>query len=101
MGKGQRIRDWRKQFEIYRASGKSVSAWSKEHNIPKTTVYSWKQRKASEKRVQREEKFVELQDELPTSSLILEYAGYKIHLKGDFDAALLKKCLMVLRGVGC
>ena len=101
MGKGQRIRDWRKQFEMWRTSGKSVPAWAKEYNIPKTTVYSWKRRVASEKKIQREEKFVELQDEVPASSLILECAGCKIHLTGDFDATLLKRCLMVLRGVGC
>ena len=101
MVKGQPIRDWRKQFEIWRTSGKNVSAWAKEHNIPKTTVYSWKRTVTSEKKIQREEKFVELQDEVPASSLILECAGCKIHLTGDFDAALLKKCLVVLRGIGC
>ncbi len=101
-------REWANKIEQWKLSGKSIRTWCLENQIVYVTFIGWRNRfrKAEiEKSTQSsciENQFLELKDVSNISSNIsLEYEGIIIHLKGEFNVALLKTCLNVLRGFPC
>jgi hypothetical protein len=107
MTKGIRDLNWKKKVLEWQASGKSIPAWSKENNIPSTTLRGWKDRfeKAKEKRSPQAKPstaFIELEDKAPvTSGIFLEHQDIKIRLEPGFNPSVLKQCLKCLRGDPC
>ena len=111
MAKGTHDTNWKQKVLAWRASGKSGSAWSKENQIPYTTLLGWKRRfeKSTDRppsNSQSSKAFIELKDQ-PLSNLgtcsgvILEYQGMKIRLETGFNQVVLKQCLACLGGASC
>lgn len=106
MVKGKKDPNWKEKVLEWQASGKKSQDWCSENNIPHTTFCGWRERlkKSDHDKASSKAKtgFIELKNKAKDSSgIFLEYAGVKIHLSQDFDAALLKKCLSILRGSAC
>lgn len=106
--KNLKIHDWSKKIKQWKFSGKSARAWCHQNQVVYTTFMGWCKRLEINKSAQTIQKrslknqFIELKD--PTKvypEISLEYNGVIIHLKGEFDHSLMKKCLAVLRGVQC
>lgn len=107
MTKGIRDLNWKKKVLEWQASGKSILEWSKENNIPYTTLRGWKDRfeKAKEKRTPQAKPttaFIELEEKASaTSGIFLEYQDIKIRLEPGFNSSVLKQCLTCLRWTPC
>ena len=100
--------EWSKKIERWKLSGKNAQVWCRENKVVYTTFMGWCKRFKINKSVQTIQKtplkpqFIELKDQSKNHPEIsLEYNGVIIHLKGEFDPSLMKKCLVVLRGVPC
>lgn len=111
-------REWACKIDQWSQSGKSAKAWCRENKVVYTTFIGWRDRlkdsrsqnpllsqihhsvdSLTSKKIPY---FIELKEKPNTYPAIsLECAGVQIHLSGDFDAALLRKCLNVLRGDPC
>ena len=100
-------RQWVNRIGLWKQSGKSAKAWCRENQVVYTTFIGWRTRLEGNQNVNSpldslETQFVELEDEPKVSpGILLECCGVMIHLKSEFDAALLQKCLAVLRGAPC
>jgi hypothetical protein len=107
MAKGQLNQNWKKKILEWKASGKNARTWSKENNIPYTTLLGWKSRfdRTEKKQLfvkQSSASFIELKDQTPSNSgIYLEYQQIKICLQPGFDPIVLKQCLNCLRGASC
>lgn len=105
MSKGKPNPNWKEKVLEWEASGKSAKAWCKEHQIPLTTLSGWKKRLNKLSKNQTTEfhrPFIELKDKPSSNSgIFLECHGVKIHLEPGFNAAVLKQCLVSLRGDAC
>ncbi len=100
--------EWSEKIERWKLSGKSAQAWCRENQVIYTTFMGWCKRLEANKLSQTIRKpslkaqFIELKDPPKVHSEIsLEYNEVIIHLKGEFDPSLMKKCLEVLRGTSC
>jgi hypothetical protein len=99
-------REWAEKIEKWKLSGKSAQAWCRENQVIYTTFMGWRKRleinKSSKIIRKSSAQFIELKDQPKAQPEIsLEYNGVIIHLKGEFDSSLMKKCLAVLRGIPC
>ena len=107
----QQESEWVDKINQWFRSGKSAKAWCRENRVVYTTFIGWRNRlKRKQKQAISEDKnsvirpkqFIELKDrteEAPT--IVLECCGVRVHISADFDSALLRKCLDVLRGCSC
>lgn len=99
--------EWANKIHLWKQSGKSAKAWCKENHIIYTTFLGWCKRLESEQSVDNSPNslkapFIELKNEPHAcSGISLECDGVLIHLKAEFNASLLKRCLVVLRGAPC
>ena len=103
MAKGKANPDWKRLVLEWRASGKSSKAWCEENKIPNNTLSGWKKRlkkhELANVPIKSKTGFIELKNrELSESGISLECKGITIHLKTQFDSAILKQCLNCLRG---
>jgi hypothetical protein len=101
-------REWSEKIEQWKLSGKKARTWCRENQVIYTTFMGWCKRLEINKSAQTTRKsslkaqFIELKDQPKVHPEIsLEYNGVIIHLKGEFDSSLMKKCLAVLRGIPC
>jgi hypothetical protein len=101
-------REWAEKIEQWKLSGKKAQTWCRENQVVYTTFMGWCKRFKINKSAQTIRKsplkaqFIELTDQPKIHPEIsLEYNGVIIHLKGEFDPSLMKKCLAVLRGILC
>jgi hypothetical protein len=112
MARGTHDQNWKQKVLAWRASGKSGSAWSKENQIPYTTLLGWKRRfenSTKERPLSNAESskaFIELKDQPISNSgtysgVTLEHQGIKIRLETGFNPVVLKQCLACLGGVSC
>lgn len=100
--------EWAEKIKQWKLSGKNAQVWCRENQVIYTTFMGWCKRLEINKPAQKpreqfpKTQFIELKD-LPKihPAISLEYNGVIIHLKGEFDPSLMKKCLAVLRGVSC
>jgi hypothetical protein len=100
--------EWANKIESWKQSGKSAQAWCQENQIVYSTFLGWCRRfhisfpiKKNPKS-REPENFIELKERITVGSEIsLEYSGLIMHLKGEFDFALLEKCIALLRGIAC
>jgi hypothetical protein len=100
---------WNQQIDAWCQSGKSARAWCRENNIVYSTFIDRRSRlhrkntpQHSENNLLSQSGFIELKDESKSQQgILLECAGVKIHLAGEFDVGILKKCIDVLRGFIC
>lgn len=101
-------REWANKIEQWKLSGKKARTWCRENQVVYTTFLGWRNRlgdniaKIDNNRLPVKTQFIELKDPPKVSpSVSLEYDGVIIHLKGEFDATLLRKCVTALRGASC
>ena len=85
------VKDWKE-------SGKQMTAWCSEHQIPITTFYSWVYgRKESKKnKVIARDNFTELRNEVSIEKVLIEWRGCKIHLDPRTASIVLEKCLPII-----
>lgn len=105
MAKGKPDPNWKQKVLEWKASGKNSLIWSKENNIPYTTLLGWKRRlEIAHKNdtLKSSTGFIELKDQPPTNSgVFLEYHGIKICLQPGFNSLVLKQCLSCIKSVPC
>lgn len=102
MAKGKPESNWKKYVLAWKASGKNCKAWCRENKISHTTFYGWKNRFEKLDKLKAASGFIELKEKTPIDSgIIMECGGVKIHLKSEFDAIALQRCLSSLRGALC
>jgi hypothetical protein len=99
---------WINIIEQWKLSGKSALVWCRENQVAYPSFIGWRKRLGLNTSVKItppssvNNQFLELQDyPKKQAEISLEVQGIFIHLKGDFDSSLLKKCLIVLRGLPC
>ncbi len=111
----QSQRYWEIKVQQWLSSGKSVKVWCEENQVIYTTFLGWRNRlkcNDSDKINSLKQNslhsssvgahFTELKDKPKVcSGITLECEGVQIHLLAEFDPAILRKCLNVLRGVSC
>jgi len=97
ISKNARIK-WEEKINQQKASGKSILAWCRENQIHPRSFYYWRS-KLFPKIIDRS-CFTELVDD-KSSDIMIEYQGAYINLDKDFNPEILKKCLIVLRGIQC
>ena len=90
------VRQWRE-------SGKKMSDWCRERQIPITTFCGWAYPKRSLKRnkIIARSDFTELKNELPTAKVIIEWRGSKIHIEAETASVILEKCLPIIGRFSC
>lgn len=89
---------WKENILKQRNSGLSIAAWCRQSGIAVHIFYYW-QSKLFPKPAFNRSAFTEAVEEKnrPVAGIILEYRGFNIHLNEQFDPAVLKKCLEVLK----
>jgi len=98
----RRRRDWKEKIENWQSSGKTITAWCKENNIPYNTFQYWRKQLGytSRKNETIPSPFIELQEESSSRSGVQLYIkGVSLHLSNKFDESTLSRCLRVLRGL--
>jgi len=98
----RRRQDWKEKIENWQSSGKTITAWCKENNIPYNTFQNWRRKLGctSNKNKVILSPFIELQEENSSRSGVQLYIkGVSLHLSTKFDEAALSRCLRVLRGL--
>ena len=90
--------NWRDKINQQKISGKSIFAWCRENKVLPRSFYYWRS-KLFPKIIDRT-CFTELRDS-DNTNIVLEYKGALIKLDKNFNSEILKKCLIVLRGIQC
>ncbi len=87
----------------WRASGKKMTAWCSEQQIPITTFCGWAYAKRSlkENKMIARSDFTELRNEVPTAKVVIEWRGCKIHIDCEAASTILEKCLPIIGGFSC
>jgi transposase-like protein len=97
-------RQWRRRIDQWRVSGLSVRAFCAQHGLSSASFYHW--RRVLERRAAEGPAFVPVQvvaDALPTQASALEVVlldGRTVRVAPGFDAATLRRLLVVLEGEG-
>jgi hypothetical protein len=102
----KRTRDeWNVLVEQWKASGKTMSAWCREHQIPKTTFVYWVKgppKRASRKNIGiARNDFTELKDAVLKTDVLIEWRGCKIYIEGATAPLILGKCLHIIGKNAC
>jgi hypothetical protein len=87
----------------WRASGKTMTAWCSEQQIPVTTFCGWAYAKRAlkgNKMIARSD-FTELKNEVPTAKVLIEWCGCKIHADPETASTILEKCLPIIGRFSC
>ena len=94
----KRTRDeWIILVEKWKNSGKTMTAWCREYQIPKNTFIYWIKGGAAKKDIGiARDNFIELKGEEPKTCVLIEWRGCKIHLNRDISPLILEKCLQVI-----
>jgi hypothetical protein len=90
------VRQWRE-------SGKKMSDWCRERQIPITTFCGWAYRKKRPNRntiVSRSD-FTELKNEVSGAKVLIEWLGCKIHIDSQNASQILEKCLSIIGRLSC
>ena len=82
----------------WRESGKTMSAWCREHQIPITTFCGWAYKKASS---MTRGDFTELKEETSCTGVLIKWRGCKIHMDHHNAPLILEKCLSVIGRYQC
>jgi hypothetical protein len=97
--------EWKALVEQWKASGKTMTAWCRECQIPKNTFIYWA--KGSPKRVSKKSAeiarndFTELKGGEPKAEVLIEWRGCKIHIDGEAASIILGKCLHIIGRHSC
>lgn len=104
--------EWLNLVGQWKNSGKRMTEWCREHQIPKTSFRYWlpKKKKSNAQTLLTSQSFIELththsKPSHPKASIetgvTIEYQKAHIHLTKDFDSAVLTKCLRALKEAVC
>lgn len=104
--------EWLNLVKQWKNSGKRMTEWCREHQIPKTSFcyHLPKEKKSNTQTPLTSQSFIELtnppsqpyQAKASTETgVTIEYQKARIHLTKDFDSAVLTKCLKALKEVIC
>lgn len=100
------IEQWKERVSNQRDSGLSIAAWCRQNNIATQTFYYWRDKfypKPSLKRADFKEALSQQNIDTQTrkSGVSLQYLGFCINLEQNFDKAVLKGCLELLKELPC
>lgn len=91
----ERRQAWEEKIRNQRDSGLSITRWCRENQIATQTFYAWRAKLYPKPALGRHH-FTELTD-TKSMGIIVEYKDTRIHLNKDFDSAIFKQCLTLLR----
>lgn len=103
----ERERYWREVIRDQAASGLSISAFCREHDVSPASFFSWRRRLATDSREEAAGKFIPIELATATPSATpggFEVAlpnGLRVHVPPQFDAEALRRLLDVLGGATC
>ena len=93
-----RSQRWEVCISTWKASGKSVRQWCKEHSISPNTFKYWKDKLYPEKLDPTA--FTEIPSEQSTG-IEIRFQGFEIHVGKEFDQTTLSRCLKAIRSCLC
>ena len=87
----------------WRESGKTMTAWCSEQQIPITTFCGWAYPKKASKKsnIVTRTDFAELRDEMSTAKVLIEWRGCKIHIDCEAAPMILERCLPIIGRFSC
>ena len=94
----EKVAEWEERIEKQSKSGLSIEKWCRENQLKAHVFHYWKMKLFSN--LPKRNNFVELKEEV-NKEIVLEYKEFRIRLEGNFDSAVLEKCLMAIRGCRC
>ncbi len=100
----EKRQEWKQLVEQWEATDRKISMarWCNEQNINYNTFLYWKERFYSgDIRKIGRSSFQEVTHSSTTTGIVLECNQIRIHLAENFDAATLRKCLLVLKEGVC
>lgn len=98
-------RRWSAEIDAWRASGKTLSAWSRERRLSRDTLEYWKRRLNARPTGKAPLKLIAVagaaatvapREAAPALELILERQGVRIVVPPNFDAASLSRLLDIV-----
>jgi uncharacterized membrane protein YvbJ len=89
---------WKENILKQRQSKLSIASWCRQNGIAIHTFYYWQSKLFPKPTINRSA-FTEAVEEKNKSDIgiVIEYQGFNIHLNGDFNPSILKRCLEVLK----
>lgn len=94
----EKIRAWETKILQQQKSHLSIERWCRENQVAVCQFHYWKSKLFP--RQITTSSFTEL-PHVKDIRITIECNGMCIHLDPDFDAVTLKRCLIVIKGVGC
>lgn len=102
--RGETSRRWRELLSAQQASGQSIAAYCREHDVRAWQFYEWKKRLRQSEApsfvavsVKVEEERASLSPALPLSAIELRHSrGWSLKVEPGFDAVHLRRLLSVL-----
>jgi len=90
------VRQWRE-------SGKKMSDWCRERQIPITTFCGWTYRKkrSHKNHIVSRSDFTELKNETRDPKVLIEWFGCKIYIDSQNASQILEKCLPIIGRLSC
>jgi hypothetical protein len=94
----QRLKDWKKVIEEWKASGMGLTSWCKQTNRSFYQVRYWMRK--FKQPVLNQESFVEIKDNSSYSGDIrIQIGNTQIFVEQGFDAVILKQIVQTLGGI--
>ena len=94
----EKIQEWKERILQQQKSGLAIARWCHEHQVAVGKFNYWKSKLFP--RQIAAAGFTELVDTKNTG-VTIEYGGMRIHLDPNFDAATLKRCLVIIKEGKC
>lgn len=93
----EKRKSWKEEVERWRASGKSMSQWSREQGkgVNYTNQLSYWRNKFAPKAEEKNRAFIELPEESGDAGLAIECKNFTIQIRKGFDPVTLRKLLLV------
>ena len=91
---------WKQLVEDWKSSGEVAKYWCKKHNIPYVSFINWRRRLDNFSPIKEEgtSSFIEIvEKEKKSNSIEIEFQGFIVRLEKDFDEAVARKCLKLLK----
>ena len=91
---------WIKIIQDWEKSGEIAKYWCEKYNVPYVSFITWRKKIKEATSMKEGTSFIEIVDKEENSCTIeIEYQGFILFLKKNFDETLAKKCLKLLKGL--
>ena len=91
---------WIKIIQDWEKSGEVAKYWCEKYKVPYVSFITWRKRINETTSIKEIPSFIEVVDkEAKSCTIKVEYQGFILHLKKDFDERLIKRCLKLIKSL--